>query len=526
MRYKELTDEDLLLLKEFYHSPISHKEKVDYLSDRYGVDERTIRRWWQERMGLTSMITESPQLVKARERYIDAKADVVIVVTAQEKTPVHKDFLSNILAYKSYLETKKGKTVEIVAIPLHYRNPTSIAESQNSLSWWDKKVEDYLFYGRLTFYDTVIWADNRLNPTVQNPLSGREGFASTNHLILGHPRIHFLPLPRFNGKPFRVMATTGALTHRHYSKSSVGDKALLHHSYGFVILEKKDEYSCYIPRNVKAKDDGSFIDIKYKVKGGEVHIIDMCEGIMIGDLHYRDIDKGKMDATYALIKQVKPKRVIFQDVIDGSTFNHHEQHDLYRQKRRIRQGKYEIDVEVQEVLEFLKHFAKNFKGDVYVLQSNHDEFLEKHINGINWKHDLHNSEAYLKYALLQQTADLDEHGTIIGYLINDLGIPNLKYIKESDSLNINGYEQVHGHLGANGARGNPQTFRRLNHKTMSGHSHCPIILDGSTVVGTSSKLNLPYVKGLSSWMHADSLIFETKNQLICYDYDYKISSLI
>lgn len=524
--FSKLTEEDKILLREFYFSNISHQEKVDYLSTKFAVSERTIRNWWKVEMGLTNSYRVPKVLAEAMDKEIPVDTDVVLVSTAQDKTPIHKQQLKEMIAYKNFIENSLDKKAEIVIIPLIYRNPTTIQEHPSE-SWWDDEIIPYLYYGKIQFHDTVIWADNRITPTVQNPLEGREGFASKNHLILGHPRIHFKILSRLADKPMRAMCSTGSISYKNYSKSNAGDKSFLHHSEGFVVIEKKKEGECYIPRNVKVKSDGSFCDLLYSVKDEKVERISDSLALIIGDLHYRDVSAGKMDATYKLIGKINPQQLVFHDAIDGSTFNHHEAKDMFLKKLKIRNNKYKIDEELNEVLEFFVGLSQQYKGIINILHSNHDNFLDRLINEGNWKHDIHNSHAYLSYALIQQTVDLREYGNIFGYLLHKLGNPNIKYIKESESLEIGGYDNIHGHLGENGAYGNPHTFRKLNMKTISGHTHTPLIVDGSTVVGTSSVLRPNYVKGLSSWGWADCIIHNNnKNQLICYDYDFQISGLI
>ena len=529
MKFKELTEEDKQLLIEYYFANISHVEKMEFLSTKFEVDERTIRNWWRRELNLTKISTLPKQLETAVDKELPIDTDIVLVSTAQDKTPVNKQQLIEMLAYKKFIEETFNKKVEIVVIPLQYRNPTVPAEYQKELkgAWWDTSLTDYLYYNRVKFIDTIIWADNRLTPTTENPLDGREGFAANNHLIIGHPRIHFKPLARFKDKPIRVMNTTGMLTYRNYSKSSAGDKAYLHHSYGFVVLEKKSDTQCYIPRNVKVKSDGSFIDLIYSVKDGVVSIIDESLGLDLGDLHYRQIDRQKMEATYKLIGKIKPKTVVFNDVLDGDTFNPHTASDFGGLRRKILNNQYKIDQEVNEVLNYLSYFAKTFTGEVKILHSNHDDFLDRAINSNDWKRDLHNSDAYLRYALIQQTVDLREYGNIFGYLVSQLNIPNLSYIKDTDSLEIGGYGVIHGHQGMNGSKGSPSTFRRLNHKLIVNHTHSPLLIDGTSYAGCSCNLRPEYVKSLSDWLHADIIIHSNnKNQLVCYDYDYEISCLL
>jgi hypothetical protein len=66
---------------------------------------------------------------------------------------------------------------------------------------------------------------------------------------------------------------------------------------------------------------------------------------------------------------------------------------------------------------------------------------------------------------------------------------------------------MHGHLGANGARGGLRGFSKLGVKTIVGHSHTPGIIEGAYQVGTSSHLKLEYNDGPSSWLNTHALVY-------------------
>ena len=56
-------------------------------------------------------------------------------------------------------------------------------------------------------------------------------------------------------------------------------------------MELKDKDTCYIPRNVKVKSDGSFIDITNSVDKNGVHKINSSLGFVWGDIHAREINR-------------------------------------------------------------------------------------------------------------------------------------------------------------------------------------------------------------------------------------------
>lgn len=146
------------------------------------------------------------------------------------------------------------------------------------------------------------------------------------------------------------------------------------------------------------------------------------------------------------------------DIFDGSTVNVHEAKDMFLKRLKITQGKHLLEDEINECLDLIDEI-KGCCGEVYISESNHDLFLQRHIDNENWKRDLHNSPAYLKYAYIQQTVDLLEHGNILGYLIWERFGDSVKYMKMGESMYIADYQcSAHGDFPSNGAKGGTKSF--------------------------------------------------------------------
>lgn len=532
MKFKELLTKDKEYLSVIYtQQGLSHKEKMDILSKKFNAAPRTIRQW-ASKMGIRSSTADfrlSSQLVKALDRKISNKSDILLVTAAQNKTPIHEGFLANLKSYSEFLKTQ-GYNPEIVIIPIKYRNPTVSAEKANEKTedWWMDEIDEYLHYSKIKFGDTIVSADSRVVPTASMPLNGYESLASANNLVLGHPRIHLKTIPRFKGQNLYTMNTTGFCTLKHYSRSKSGDKAFIHHSYGFTIIEKKpNSDKSFKPRCVKVNSDGSFTDVIHFVENQNVTIIKSTKGLILGDIHHENLDIDKMDKNDELITKIKPKEIVLHDLFDGSTVNPHEQKDLFIRKRKIIEGKHLIQNEIDNALDFVKTMKTRFPNlKLNIIQSNHDDFLDRFVNTFDWKKDLHNSETYLRLASIQQGVDLREYGNIFGWLLNQEGF---NYLKNHESYFIGDYQVGHhGEYGINGARGSINSFKKLNQKMIHGHTHSPAIIDGVTCVGVSCKLWQYYnSKGLSSWAHSDSIIHESgKNQLIIYDDNYEFSNFL
>jgi len=530
MRFKELTEENIEYLKYVYYEDMQHKEKMDILTKKFEVIGRTIRRWWKEELNLTEHPSTLPfQIKEAQKRELDKETTIILVTAAQNKTGVNNKFLNNLVAYSDYLINLGFKT-EIIIAPSRYRNPTSPTESrgQKTEQWWVDEILPYLHYGKLQFGDVLVSTDSRIIPTAKEPLLGYEVLAKDNSLILPHSKIHFKTLPRFRKDPLRTMSTTGYISNKNYSDSKAGETAWEHHSYGFVIVEKKKDGTCHIPRNVKVKTDGSFIDITNSVSNEEVTKIKSSRGLVLGDIHASEVNTDILHETFVLMDEIKPDKTILHDLFDGSTVNPHEVKDMYIQKKKIKENRFLIDQEINNSFDVVRSL-QDYTGKIYVSLSNHDVFLDRLINDGNWKRDLHNSHNYLKYALIQQTEDIEQYGTIYGYLLNQEFDGEVVYLNYGDSLKIEGYEcALHGDNGTNGSRGSYRQFSRLNTKMIHGHQHSPVLHNNVTCVGVTCNIYQYYTRrGLSSWAYAHSVIHNNgKNQLLVFGDDYKLSDIM
>jgi hypothetical protein len=98
----------------------------------------------------------------------------------------------------------------------------------------------------------------------------------------------------------------------------------------------------------------------------------------------------------------------------------------------------------------------------------------------------------------------------------------VQFLKEDQSYTIaNDIEcGMHGHLGANGARGNAVQFSRMGKRSNTAHTHSATIRDGSWVAGVSASLDMGYNSGLSSWSHSHIITMPSgKRQMITQQAD-------
>lgn len=503
MKFEDLTQDQATLISEIYRNrDLSWDDRMKQLSEYLGKSERTVQKWLVK-LGITeSSIQESPQLLKARGRKFNKKKKRFLITWAQNDTPVHEAFVSNLEAYAREINA------DIHVIAGRYKNPTSVFTDKNYETWSDRILE-YLDANRHEIHKYMwIMSDVKIQPTAVDPMTGLQGMSGINSCVFGSPKVHLETMPVLEGNLPKMMLTTGACTVKNYTDSKSGKKGEFHHTLGFAIVEIKN-HEIFFVRQVTATEDGNFYDLNYRVEYDD----DSLESIVsknseisaavLGDLHYGQHDERVIDKTLQMFKVLKPNHVVLHDVFDGLSINHHESKDPFIQYQREINGSNRLSCEIDSMLKGLEAFQGY---DVTVVRSNHDDFLDRWLKNTDWRKasTLKNSLEYMEFAALLLRGEAPNG--VIPYLIKKK-FPNFRTLGRSDSFVVNGWELgQHGDIGSNGSRGSLLQFRKLNTKVVVGHYHSPGRKDGALAVGTSTLLRVNYNVGPSGWLQSHVII--------------------
>ena len=501
MRFKELTDDDKIQISEtYFNKQLTWDIRMSSLADRYSVARRTVEKW-VSKLGLTTRAQEdSPQLKLAKAKAFNKKRKRFIITWAQNDTPVHETFISNIEAYADFINA------DIHVIAGRYKNPTSVF-TDKKYDVWSKRIEKYLDANRHDIHRYVsIMSDVKIQPTAVNPMTGLQGMSGVNSCVFGSPKVQMEMIPVLEGSLPKMMVTTGACTLRNYTDSRAGKKGEFHHTLGFVIVEIKND-EVFFMRQVTATEDGSFCDLLYRVDkySGEsqVNSIDGVSAIIWGDLHYGHHDPQVFESTLDLMDKINPDHVVLHDVFDGKSISHHEEKDPFIQYQKEMEGSNSLRKEIDDLLEGLEVFEDY---NTVIVRSNHDDFLDRWLKNTDWRRATtpKNSLEYMKYSAAILSGDAPNG--VIPWVINNK-YPHFVTLGRSDSYMVNGWELgQHGDIGSGGSRGSLQQFRNLNTKIVVGHYHSPGRKDGALAVGTSTHLRVGYNIGASGWLHSHVII--------------------
>ena len=508
--FKDLTDDYKKKMKTSYDNRNKLGLSVEKLAIKIGeelnVSERTVRKWFKKiNVNEKTDTADSEQYVIAKLKKHDNTKSRFLITWAQNNTPIHGKFFDNIKAYAGFI----GADIHVVAG--RYKNPTSVFQD-NDQEFWCGDLIPYLDAGRHNIHKYMsILSDIKIQPTAVNPMSGLQGVSGINSCVFGAPKVQMEMIPVLEGegnKP-KMMLTTGAVTLMNYTDSKAGKNGEFHHTYGFVIVEIKDDETFYV-RQVTADDKtGAFTDLCYRVDNSEINKVNSLAAAVLGDIHYGSHDQTLINLTHELLDKIVPDNVILHDVFDGLSINHHNIDDAYVQYGKEIHNTNSLQKEIDEMIDGLKLFEKYKK--VVIVRSNHDDFLDRWLKNQDWKKQptAKNHKLYMKYsAMLLEQFEKDMYNVkgVIPEIINT-AFPNFITLRRNDSYRIKNWElSQHGDQGTNGSRGSLNQFRTLNTKIVVGHYHSPGRKDGALAVGTSTKLRLGYNFGASSWAQAHVLI--------------------
>lgn len=339
-----------------------------------------------------------------------------------------------------------------------------------------------------------------IHPSQKYPISGLEEYAQENDsLICASTKQCMEVVPRPRGKVPHTIHTTGTISIPNYSKTRVGCIAQQDNKLGALVIEIPDSKNFFI-RQVQWIN-GAFVDLGFKYAKTGISRVS-CAAMVLGDLHLTEEDPRAIKATYSQFKTLKPKNVFIHDLLSNNSINHHER-EKYVSRVLLNPEFNTLEKEFaygkQKLTELRNQLPKD--TNVYVVPSNHDDFIRKFCDDGNFIKDPLNAVMGAKCFI----CFVDNKNPLEVYL----NVPGVTFLPKHASLKIEGWELAeHGNWGSNGARGSARSYMKSHGKAFIGHSHTPKIIGNIWQVGTLSKLTLSYTNGASSWLHANGVLYE------------------
>ena len=451
--------------------------------------------------------------VEAQEieaRPIPKKVKRYIVTSAQNNTTLNDKVWENLLVLAKHYKAEiiVGTYTYNAAFYGHASVKYGSERPDQEPLWYDSRLVPYINGGdnrNIELAPGLIWCGRaNILPTAERPLSGFETYTGRASGIFPHTKIALDSIPTSKHDKVKFNYTTGTVTQRNYIQKKAGLKAEHHHTYGALVVEVSNDGTWFV-RQVNADADGLLCDLDIQVLNGKLTTGNRILGINWGDIHVAKRDEKSYDLAWGvggIMDSLKPSYQFMHDLIDFEIRNHHNA-DAYSLFKRHMHTHNSVEKEMREVGKFLAWARRGYCKTI-VVDSNHDNALSRWVANADYKQDPANAIFFLECQLKKyQTLRDQESFTMSEWVLNrfDVTPKNVRYLKLDESFVIGGSIEcgMHGHVGANGARGNPRGLSRIGRKANTGHTHSATIIDGLYVAGVTGKLDHGYNVGPSSW---------------------------
>lgn len=482
-------EEQQEVLSVYFNTDLSYDERIRLLMDKYGLSERTIRRGVNAIRTDREEVEESTEVLDKADSRKTVDTGWAIVTWCQNATEINKGLLKNM----EFLANDLGAQIHVIAG--QYSN--SFKEDE---MWWDPNIVKYIDRASHKFGDVFVRSDININPTAIYPLSSLDQMSARESIVIGHPKQH-LQVVSTLGTDKKILVSTGSISKPNYRRGKSGSKAEFAHTYGFLVLNTGSSNVVH----VEASEDGTFYYDNELFKGGTLKKNEERPVYVLGDIHKKQLNPEAWAWALSRIYELNPRDVFLHDVFDGYSINHHESKYPMLKLKKAMKGDLSLNDEIREVLGLLEQLSETFPDtNFHIVPSNHDDFLDRWIDGSDWKKDIHNAAEYIDLAYMKMRTE----NAILVELIRRMDLPNViaKNIDESTYI-YNTELNMHGHLGPNGARGSIRNIDKLHVKSAIGHSHSPGKLTNCMQVGVLANLNQGYNKGPSNWAHSNGIVY-------------------
>jgi hypothetical protein len=421
--------------------------------------------------------------------------------------PVDEDAMASV---QTWCKKNKGTSLFLAANYGLYDLNKEFVET-NNIVFRDLKLNSNLWISTI-----------KIDPKQIDPLQSLDGIGQREGtMIVASPKQRMRPVANSNMKLPHIIQATGAITKARYeAKVCMGRSterrdylAKSQHVMGGIIVEIVDD-KFYHFRQVQFDKDGSFIDLFNRYDEDGVTFVG-CEAVIQGDFHDGETDKEADAAADELCRLGKPKFRVFHDFFNGHSISHHDRKKRVTQAIKAAEHRLSLATELHNMKLTLQRKCRDAGKEKFVMsRSNHDEFLHRYLQ----EGDFEDHNRLLATKL--QVAMMEGHDPL-KYAMELMGLKDdgrMVWLDRDQDFKVSSRKievGAHGDLGANGAKGSSMGMLKAYGECMYGHCHYPEINHGAWSVGTSSRMDLDYKRGASSWMHSHGVVYSNgSRQLI------------
>ncbi len=448
-----------------------------------------------------------------------------VFTCAQNNTEVHPDFWSALQTFCAHNDAQLG-VAKISYNKSGWQNHGGISKNksvglEDEGLWYDPRITPFEVYQQVKVADGLLFCGELdILPTAVYPLNGLDNYTGHHSAIVPHTKMQMRSLATMKGEDAKLLYSTGACTMRNYIQRKSGQIAEYQHVYGALYVEVDHDGTWYV-RQLNADDDGIFYDLDTAYGPGWTEPASNFGRpfITLGDIHVEKLDYEAFEGASNMLHFLNPEYIFVHDLIDFEARNHHNKKDLhflveqqFIRNPSVREG-------ITMGAKFMVNLSRDFPDtQVVSVRSNHDEALgrwlrepcEDAVNLPYWH--------YLNYRYLtglQNGEKLDVFKIAMYDAYQHPFNNRIRYLREDESLVLRGIEHsIHGHLGPNGSRPTPKSYRGIGRRANTAHTHSAGIIDGIYTAGVLGRLDMGYNKGPSSWSHSNIVTYPNGKRAI------------
>lgn len=448
-----------------------------------------------------------------------------ILTSAQDGTPVHRPVLCSLQTLAAALQA----TIMVSRFTYSHGVLSSTPEKPGARGtgrslWYDPLIEPYVCDDRRRLAPGLVWCgEMNILPTATRPLSGFETYTGQESGIFPHVKFALQSIASSRHARAKMNYTTGTITQRNYLQKKAGLRAEHHHCYGGLLVEV-DSAGRWWVRQLNSTESGEIWDLDRRVMGDTITSSNRVEAITWGDVHVARLE-DEMRATLwgsdGMLEELRPRHQFLHDLFDMRARNHHDRSNPHKMYENFIHGVDSVAGELAEAAEFLRQADRRWCRTV-VVNSNHDNALERWLREADYRDDPVNAEFFLEAQLEKyRSIKRGDDGLVLRWALQRFSCPDgVVFLGTDESYLIctgdgNGIEcGMHGHLGINGSRASPLSLSKMGMKANTAHTHSAEIVDGMYVAGGSCSMDLGYNQGPSSWSQSHIVTYPSGKRAI------------
>jgi hypothetical protein len=444
-----------------------------------------------------------------------------ILTSAQNNTLVPEKLWENLMALKEFYQAEL--MIGTFTYNKNAYGPMSVKWGTDDAPeelWYDERLLPYIRDERVELAKGLVWCgEMNILPTAVRPLSELHTYTGMDSGIFPHAKIALKCVATAKSEPPKFNYTTGACTMRNYIKKLAGLRAEFHHTYGALLVEV-DVDGVWFVRQLNADSKWRIHDLDVVAEGGVVQTDVDVEGMVWGDVHTPRTDDQLIEVCWGsggILDELRPRHQVFHDLLDFYGRNHHEVKNHVKMFKRYVNGQDSVVDEIRAAAAFLDKAYRPWCTSV-VVNSNHDRALERWVVDADYKKDPKNALFYLRAtaAWYEAIAKGDTNFLLLEWVMEEAGLVNdTRFLRLDESYTILDIEHgFHGDLGPNGTKGDARSLSHMGRKLTMADKHTAEIHDGVYVAGTSSRLDMGYNHGPSSWSHSHVVLYRNGKRAI------------